>query len=45
MVSRGDEISLPAGTVVEMVLKRELQLDHATPDVQPAPSSQVRGKL
>jgi len=44
MVSRGDEISLPAGTVVEMVLKRELQLDHSTTDVQPAPPSQVRGK-
>ena len=28
MVSRGDEISLPVGTPVEMVLKRELQLDH-----------------
>jgi hypothetical protein len=27
MVSRGDEISLPAGTPVEMVLKRDLHLD------------------
>ena len=29
LVSRGDEISLPAGTIVEMVLKRDLHLAHS----------------
>ena len=28
LVSRGNEISLPVGTMVEMVLKRDLHLDH-----------------
>jgi len=36
MVSRGDEISLPVGTPVEMVLKRELRLDSG--QTTPAPS-------
>ncbi len=36
LTSRGDEISLPAGTAVEMVLKRELKLDQAITDAPPA---------
>ncbi len=43
LVSRGDEISLPAGTVVEMVLKHDLYLDHAeaSPNQSPVPHALV----
>jgi hypothetical protein len=44
LVSRGDEISLPMGTAVEMVLKRELRLDSG--EVVPAATQPAaRGTL
>ena len=44
LVSRGDEISLPVGTAVEMVLKRDLQLGQAETSqdqTSPAPPTNV----